>query len=154
MDIFFTTFQVALDVLVIITLTAIILRKNSNTQKSFLDVETILEAIKEEVRSTLKRAEARAEAIEIELEKLASKMKELAELVEKKKEEIETKKTASIVNTKDELTKQKKRELAKLMLRQNKSCEEVAKELELPLSEIKLIKSILEKESLRENLRK
>jgi hypothetical protein len=121
----------------------ILAKRNSRDRSSSLR-ETI-EIVLEEFRERVKKIEAKIELLNIEVESIEEKIKGTLKNFEK---ELEKKSSSITLKETNDLTKQKKREIAKVMLKQGKSCEDVAKEVGLPLSEVKLIKEIISKEEL------
>ena len=147
MDLFFMVFQGVFNIILLITIIYLLSKKNHTQNK--INIKEHIELVFEEFRERVKKLETKLELLNLEVEKMEERIKETIKNLEK---EIERKGVITPTKNIDELSRQKKRELAKVMIKQGKNCEEIAKELNIPLSEVKLIKEIVTKEELaREN---
>lgn len=130
--------------IVLLVIVIYLLSKKNHTQNK-INIKEHIDIVFEEFRERVKKLETKLELLNLEVEKMEERIKETIKNFER---EIEKKGLITPTKNLDELSRQKKREIAKVMIKQGRNCEEIAKELNLPLSEVKLIKEIITKEEL------
>ncbi len=143
MDLFFMVFQGVFNIVLLVIVIYLLSKKNHTQNK--INIKEHIDIVFEEFRERVKKLETKLELLNLEVEKMEERIKETIKNFER---EIEKKGLITPTKNLDELSRQKKREIAKVMIKQGRNCEEIAKELNLPLSEVKLIKEIITKEEL------
>ena len=138
MEHLFLIFQVLFDVVVIILLAILISRRRLEKE----DIDRVL-AVEERIRVLL---EDKAKEISAFHDMVAYERDRAIEELKKKELEIEKKLAllSDAVGRKEE-EKRKKRDMVKHLLKKGKTPAEIASELDIPISEVKLIAELLQK---------
>ncbi len=138
MEHLFLIFQVVFDVVVIILLAVLISRRRLERE----DIDRIL-AVEERIKVLL---EDKTREISAFHDMVAYERDKAIEELKKKELEIEKKLAllSDAVGRKEE-EKRKKRDMVKHLLKKGKTPAEIASELDIPISEVKLIAELLQK---------
>ncbi|GEM_PF-3778558 len=136
---YFLIFLILFDVAILFLLIPLISKKNAKSLR-MTNLERKIELLIMELEKKLKELEVTKEQIIYERDKAIKEIKALSFEVEKKI------KMAHELIRKNESERKGRVELVKQLLRKGKKEEEIATELQIPLSEVKFIKELMEKQ--------
>jgi len=135
----FLAILILFDIVILFLLIPVISRRNRQTVR-MTNLEKKIELLIQELEKKLKELEITKEQIIYEKDKAINEIKTLSFEVEKKI------KLVYELLKKNERERKNKLELVKQLLKKGKKAEEIASELKIPLSEVKFIKELMEKQ--------
>ncbi len=132
-------FLVAFDFIILMLIIPILSKRNATINK-MARLERNIEILKDQLEKKLKEMEIIKDQLVFEKEKVLNEIKNLSLDVERKL------KMASDLIKRSETERKNKLEIAKQLIKQGKKLEEISSELNIPLSEVKFIKNLTEKQ--------
>ncbi len=130
---------ILLNFIILFLLIPLISKKNSQLI-NIMKLERKIELLVDELDKKLKELEITKEQVIYEKDKAIEEIKNLSFEIERKI------KMAYDLLRKNETERKSKLELAKQLIKKGKKAEEISSELQIPLSEVKFIKELLEKQ--------